>query len=69
MKLFLKGERRHTAKCAIAKRGDAFPPGGRAHQARSRLGNTGNQLREKQRLKRYFGLLDRQFRARRACAP
>lgn len=61
MKLFLKGERCHTAKCAIAKRGDAFPPGGRAIK-RGRVSEYGNQLREKQRLKRYFGLLDRQFR-------
>jgi small subunit ribosomal protein S4 len=61
MKLFLKGERCHTVKCAIAKRGDNYPPGGRMMK-RGRGSEYGPQLREKQRLKRMYGLLERQFR-------
>jgi small subunit ribosomal protein S4 len=61
MKLFLKGERCHTVKCAIQKRGDGAAPGGRMFK-RGRGSEYGSQLREKQRLKRMFGLLERQFR-------
>jgi small subunit ribosomal protein S4 len=61
MKLFLKGERCHTVKCAIAKRGDNYPPGGRMTK-RGRGSEYGAQLREKQRLKRMYGMLERQFR-------
>jgi small subunit ribosomal protein S4 len=61
MKLFLKGERCHTVKCAIQKRGDAAAPGGRMFK-RGRGSEYGSQLREKQRLKRMYGLLERQFR-------
>jgi small subunit ribosomal protein S4 len=61
MKLFLKGERCHTVKCAIAKRGDNYPPGGRMMK-RGRGSEYGAQLREKQRLKRMYGMLERQFR-------
>lgn len=61
MKLFLKGERCHTVKCAIAKRGDNYPPGGRTTR-RGRGSEYGAQLREKQRLKRMYGMLERQFR-------
>jgi small subunit ribosomal protein S4 len=61
MKLFLKGERCHTAKCAIAKRGENYPPG--VHTWRKgRVSEYGRQLREKQRLKRIYGLYERQFR-------
>jgi small subunit ribosomal protein S4 len=62
MKLFLKGERCHTVKCAIQRRGDAAAPGGRLFK-RGRGSEYGSQLREKQRLKRMFGLMERQFRA------
>jgi small subunit ribosomal protein S4 len=61
MKLFLKGERCHTVKCAIAKRGDNYPPGGRMMK-RGRGSEYGAQLRERQRLKRIYGMLERQFR-------
>jgi small subunit ribosomal protein S4 len=61
MKLFLKGERCHTVKCAIQRRGDAAAPGGRLFK-RGRGSEYGAQLREKQRLKRMYGLLERQFR-------
>lgn len=61
MKLFLKGERCHTVKCAIQRRGDVAAPGGRMFK-RGRSSEYGAQLREKQRLKRMFGLMERQFR-------
>src|SRR5438552_6474950 len=59
MKLFLKGERCLTEKCAIERR--AYPPGehgrGRTKQSEYLL-----QLREKQKARRYYGILERQFR-------
>jgi small subunit ribosomal protein S4 len=59
MKLFLKGERCLTEKCAIERR--SYPPGehgrGRIKQSEYLL-----QLREKQKARRYYGLLERQFR-------
>ncbi len=59
MKLFLKGERCLTEKCAIERR--SYPPGehgrGRIKQSQYLL-----QLREKQKARRYYGLLERQFR-------
>ena len=59
MKLFLKGERCHTVKCAVERRGT--PPG--IHTwSRQRKSSYGLQLREKQRLKRIYGVLERQFR-------
>jgi len=58
-KLFLKGERCHTPKCEIEKRN--FPPGVHG-QNRTKLSTYGIQLREKQRAKRIYGLLERQFR-------
>jgi len=61
-KLFLKGERCHTSKCAIQRPGGEFPPGGRMFK-RGRGSEYGSQLREKQKLKRLYGLLERQFRA------
>lgn len=59
-KLFLKGEKCYTAKCAVEKR--AFPPGQHG-QRRSRLTDYGIQLREKQKLRRTYGLLEGQFRS------
>jgi len=59
MKLFLKGERCHTIKCAVDRRGT--PPG--IHTwSRRRRSTYGEQLREKQRLKRIYGVMERQFR-------
>jgi small subunit ribosomal protein S4 len=60
MKLFLKGERCFTAKCAIEKRN--FPPGQHGKSRRARIQGYGLQLREKQKVKRIFGLLEKQFR-------
>lgn len=58
-KLFLKGARCFTHKCAVDRR--QYAPG--QHGAkRSKLSNFGLQLREKQKLKRMYGLLERQFR-------
>jgi small subunit ribosomal protein S4 len=62
IKLFLKGERCHTAKCAIARRGDNYPPGMHGWKRMKKTSEYGLQLREKQRLKRMFGVLERQFR-------
>jgi small subunit ribosomal protein S4 len=61
MQLFLKGARCETEKCAANKR--ATPPGQRAQShARRRVSDYGLQLREKQKLKRMYGVLERQFR-------
>jgi small subunit ribosomal protein S4 len=61
-KLFLKGERCFTPKCAIEKR--AYPPGehGRYSGRRSRESDYSRQLRAKQKAKRIYGVLERQFR-------
>ncbi|MBI1380131.1 MAG: 30S ribosomal protein S4 [Planctomycetaceae bacterium] len=59
MKLFLKGQRCFSDKCAITRRN--YPPGQHA-QRRSKATDYGLRLREKQKLKRIYGLLDRQFR-------
>ena len=58
-KLYLKGTRCESPKCAINKRN--FPPGQHG-LSRSKLSPYGMQLREKQRAKRYYGILERQFR-------
>lgn len=58
MKLFLKGDRCYTDKCAYERR--AYPPGQHG-QRRTKLSDFGLQLREKQKLKRIYGLLERQF--------
>ncbi len=58
-KLFLKGERCNTVKCAIVKR--AYPPGHRGKNARVRLTEYGSQLREKQKVRKTYGILERQF--------
>lgn len=59
VKLFLKGERCDTARCALERR--EFPPGMHAW-GRRKITPYGVQLREKQKVKRYYGLLERQFR-------
>ncbi len=58
MKLFLKGERCYTDKCAITRRKSA--PGMHG-QSRRKLSEYGLQLREKQKAKRYYGVLESQF--------
>lgn len=60
MKLFLKGERCFKEKCAIERRG--YPPGQHGQRRRRRNLGYGIQLREKQKVKRIYGLLERQFR-------
>jgi len=59
MKLFLKGDRCYTTKCAIEKRN--YAPGQHG-QRRSKPSEYGIQLREKQKMKRIYGLLETQFR-------
>lgn len=58
MKLYLKGERCFTEKCAIARR--PYPPGQHG-QGRIKLSEYGLRLREKQKMRRIYGLLERQF--------
>ena len=58
-KLFLKGDRCYTPKCALECR--AYAPGQHG-QNRSKTSEYGTQLREKQKAKRYYGLLENQFR-------
>jgi small subunit ribosomal protein S4 len=60
MKLFLKGLRCFTEKCAIEKRN--FVPGQHGQKRRAKTVGYGLQLREKQKAKRAYGLLERQFR-------
>ena len=60
MKLFLKGERCHTEKCAIEKRN--FVPGQHGKDRKAKLVGYGLQLREKQKARRIYGLLETQFR-------
>lgn len=59
VKLFLKGSRCMTEKCAVERR--AYPPGQHG-QGRQRVSEYSAQLREKQKLKRIYGILERQFR-------
>jgi small subunit ribosomal protein S4 len=59
MKLFLKGERCYTEKCAIDRRN--YAPGQHG-QSRKKFSDYGAQLREKQKVKRLYGLLESQFR-------
>jgi len=61
-KLFLKGDRCFTAKCAFEKR--SYPPGmhGRRAKFRRKTTDYGTQLREKQKARRIYGVLERQFR-------
>jgi small subunit ribosomal protein S4 len=59
-KLFLKGERCHTEKCAIEKRN--FVPGQHGKDRKQKIVGYGLQLREKQKARRYYQLLEGQFR-------
>src|SRR5512134_225232 len=59
-KLFLKGEKCHTEKCAIERR--TYAPGQHGQKSGMRLSDYGKQLREKQKIRRIYGLLERQFR-------
>jgi small subunit ribosomal protein S4 len=59
LKLFLKGERCYTEKCAIDRRN--YAPGQHG-QSRKKFSDYGAQLREKQKVKRLYGLLESQFR-------
>jgi small subunit ribosomal protein S4 len=59
LKLFLKGERCYTEKCAIDRRN--YPPGQHG-QSRKKFSYYGTQLREKQKVKRLYGTLENQFR-------
>lgn len=61
IKLFLKGERCYSPKCPIERKG-AVPPGQHGPRGRRRLSPYGQQLREKQKAKRLYGVLERQFR-------
>jgi len=60
MKLFLKGDRCYTDKCAVERRN--YAPGQHG-QGRTKVSDYGTQLREKQRLKRTYGLQEKQFRS------
>ena len=59
VKLFLKGPRCYTDKCALSRR--PYAPGQHG-RIRTKLSNYGLQLREKQKVKRMYGVLERQFR-------
>jgi len=61
MKLFLKGERCHSEKCAIEKRN--FVPGQHGKDRKAKIVGYGLQLREKQKVRRVYGVLERQFRS------
>jgi len=60
-KLFLKSSRCYSFKCPLEKKG-AVPPGQHGLRRRRRLSSFGKQLREKQKAKRLYGVLERQFR-------
>lgn len=59
-KLFLKGEKCFTDKCPVERR--SYAPGQHGQRSGSRISNYGTQLREKQKLRRTYGVLERQFR-------
>jgi small subunit ribosomal protein S4 len=59
-KLFLKGEKCFTDKCAVERR--AYAPGQHGQKKNTRLSEYGGQLREKQKVRRIYGVLERQFR-------
>ena len=58
-KLFLKGDRCYTDKCAIQRR--SYAPGQHGQARNKKLSEYGMQLREKQKAKKYYGLLEKQF--------
>ncbi|MDD2752758.1 MAG: 30S ribosomal protein S4 [Candidatus Omnitrophica bacterium] len=59
-KLFLKGPKCYTEKCPVTKR--AFAPGQHGESRRQKLSNYGLQLRQKQKVKRMYGVMEKQFR-------
>jgi len=59
-KLFLKGEKCFTDKCPVERR--SYAPGQHGQKSGMRLSDYGKQLREKQKIRRIYGLLERQFR-------
>ncbi len=59
-KLFLKGEKCFTDKCAVERR--AYAPGQHGQKSGARMSDYGKQLREKQKVRRIYGVLERQFR-------
>ena len=59
-KLFLKGEKCFTDKCAVERR--AYAPGQHGQKKNQRISEYGGQLREKQKLRRVYGVLEKQFR-------
>src|SRR5205085_5738109 len=60
MKLFLKGERCYTDECGYERR--SYPPGQHGQNRRRKRSDYGEQLREKQKVKRIYGIAERQFR-------
>ena len=59
LKLFLKGERCYTEKCGMERR--PYPSPGQHGQARVKISEYGLQLREKQKMRRVYGILEKQF--------
>lgn len=59
MKLYLKGDRCYSDKCAVERRN--YPPGQHGQSRRSKFSDYGLQLREKQKIRRMYGLLEKQF--------
>ena len=59
-KLFLKGTKCFTEKCPVERR--AYPPGQHGQSRRQKISEYGVQLREKQKIRRMYGLMERQFR-------
>src|SRR5580765_6540176 len=59
-KLFLKGEKCFTDRCAVERR--SYAPGQHGQKSGTRMSDFGKQLREKQKLRRIYGVLERQFR-------
>jgi len=59
-KLFLKGEKCFTDKCGVERR--AYPPGQHGQKRNNRQSEYGGQLREKQKVRRIYGVLEKQFR-------
>ena len=60
MKIFLKGDRCYSDKCSFDRRG--YPPGQHGQRRRGKISDYGIQLREKQKVKRMYGLVEKQFR-------
>ena len=65
-KLFLKGEKCFTDKCAVERR--SYAPGQHGQKSGQRLSDYGTQLREKQKIRKIYGVLERQFRKTYAAA-